>query len=534
MSGARRTPATRTPTGAGRTIAPSAAPTPAPTTTQPAGPWDPPVDPFEVLDSKTFARSKFRPTWLVEDWLAAGQLAVIGGAPKSLKTFFCVALAVSLASGRPLLGLFKVPNKRRVLFFSGESGAEKLKRTADQLCETQGVQLDQCEIFWHTEPPDLTDADGWRKLHWTVRGCTADVVVIDPAYLSLFGRGGASPANVFDAGRAIMQVHKSCQDAGATLILVYHTRKRKAAKARPVGLSDLAFAGIAEAARQWVLIDHRKPYIAGTGLHRLRFSVGGSAGHSGRYFIDVDEGAGKQAGQSLRVRVLSEVEAATEEADTGSDGRPGKRQVGLEYWVSIVADWFDDHPEGDTKTGVRKATGCPQELIDSVLKAHLASGLIETTKIPKQSGPGIHDRDGYRLKAERFDGQAEIDPLVTVVESSPLQPVDEPSQSQPTSDLSRSELTAAVRSPATTPSASPAGDTAHTALLPSKRRYRIGAFLGRLRAAFRSDDEELPDDQSPDHQSSLAPPAAPPSPTPTRRRPPRKGPSARGQDDVDQ
>ena len=393
-----RPTAARTRPAAGRTRSPRAAGAATAPASPPPGPWDPAEEPFALLDSKAFARSRFPLDWLVDGWLAAGQLAVVGGPPKSYKTGFCVNLAVSLGSGTPLFGQFAAPARKPVLFFSGESGGEKLQRTANQVCGERAVRLRDCAILWHTESPDLASAGGLRKLHWTVRKHQTEVVIVDPAYLSLFGRGGASPANVFEAGRAIMEASRACRDAGATLVLVYHTRKKTSLKDRPVQLSDLAFSGIAEAARQWILVDHRKPFAAGTGLHQLRLSVGGSAGHSGRYFIDVDEGAGGPQGRSLRTRVLTADEAAAEDAAAGPGGPPSGRSRGFESWLGVVADWFAAHPDGDTMTGIRKATRCPRELIDPVLKAHLACGLIEPTKVPKPSGPGVHDRDGFRLK----------------------------------------------------------------------------------------------------------------------------------------
>lgn len=71
----------------------------------------------------------------------------------------------------------------------------------------------------------------------------------------------------------------SSSPAGATPIFAHHTVKHAGMKPgrngaqyksyEPAELGDLAFAGFAEFARQWLLIARRADYEPGTGKHQL-------------------------------------------------------------------------------------------------------------------------------------------------------------------------------------------------------------------------------------------------------------------------
>jgi replicative DNA helicase len=63
--------------------------------------------------------------------------------------------------------------------------------------------------------------------------------------------------------------------------------------------------GVGEFVRQWVLLARRQAFRPGSGEHCLVMAVGGSAGHSGCWQLDVSEGGsnGEANGRHWRVRV---------------------------------------------------------------------------------------------------------------------------------------------------------------------------------------------------------------------------------------
>ena len=75
----------------------------------PASPSSPAVTPFPVVRAGALEMpSTSSPLWLIENLWSARAVGIIGGAPKSLKTWLALEMAVALASGSPCLGSFIV------------------------------------------------------------------------------------------------------------------------------------------------------------------------------------------------------------------------------------------------------------------------------------------------------------------------------------------------------------------------------------------------------------------------------------------
>jgi hypothetical protein len=242
------------------------------------------------LDSPSFDQATYDRQWLVQGILMAEQAAVIGGAKKSLKTSIAVDLAISLGSGKPFLGCFAVPESVRVAVLSGESGASVLQETARRIAISKRTKLSDCDVIWSDHLPRLDKSEDRRELRESLEKMQAKVVIIDPLYLCLLSIGkGASASNLFEVGPVLMRTGRACLDAGATPIFVHHMNKGSSGKNAGTDLGDLAFAGIAEFARQWLLVARRQPYEPGSGEHHLTMVGGGSAGHSGKWSLKIRE-----------------------------------------------------------------------------------------------------------------------------------------------------------------------------------------------------------------------------------------------------
>src|SRR3989304_9865939 len=68
-----------------------------------------------------------RPAWLIDELWADEAVGIIGGAPKCCKTYLALEMALAVASGRPCLGRFRVPQPGPVLIFAAEDAPLQLR-----------------------------------------------------------------------------------------------------------------------------------------------------------------------------------------------------------------------------------------------------------------------------------------------------------------------------------------------------------------------------------------------------------------------
>jgi len=259
---------------------------------------------FTPRDSATFASEDHRHIWLVEQILVGNQPCLIGGPNKSLKTSVMLDLALSLCSGAPFLNKFPVPEPVRVAVVSGENRIATVQETAHRICQEKDIYLDDCDVFWQTDLPCLSSAEDRDQLQRGLEAAKVKVVFIDPLYLCLLGgQETISTSNLYEVGPLLLKATRACLDVGATPVFVHHATKTAVRKADggPLELDDLAFAGIGEFARQWLLLNRRIPYQIGNGRHTLNMVVGGSFGHSNLWRVDVDE---RKAGTERQWRVM--------------------------------------------------------------------------------------------------------------------------------------------------------------------------------------------------------------------------------------
>lgn len=347
---------------------------------------------FAAITSAELAAAEYALEYLIDGLLVRGQPGIIAGPKKTLKTNLSIDLALSLAEGGLFLGRFNVPGAVRVGVMSGESGAATIQETARRIATTKGRPLSQYEnAVWCFDVPQLGHAEHMAALAEFIAEHQLEVLILDPTYLMMLGLGDDA-GNLFVVGRFLKSLGELSQKTGCTPLLCHHLRKTRSEPYEPPELEEIAWAGFQEFVRQWMLLGRRRKYDpADGGHHELWMTVGGSAGHSGLWAVNIDEGTRQDAGgRRWEVEVLDAHEAyeqrAEAEAERGELRKQKQRQSQQDCDEQAVLAALELFPEGETKNTLRDAAGLSGRRFGPILARLMAKGLVEQCEITKPNG----------------------------------------------------------------------------------------------------------------------------------------------------
>jgi hypothetical protein len=357
------------------------------------------VSRFEFISSAKFASGDFRPEWLINKILVAKQPGVIAGPSKALKTSVSIDLAVSLASGLDFLGTFKVPRRARIAVVSGESGQHTLQETAMRVCRSKKILLDDLDGYldWCFNLPTFSDLAGMKEFAKELTKLDAEVTILDPLYLAL---GAIDARNMFEAGNAFRVMTETLHDAGSMPLIVHHSNKQLPI-GEPMELAHLAYAGLEQFARQFILLNRRVKY-QGDGAHDLWATIGGSAGHGGLWNLLIREGVVDEsfAGREWNISVKSRSEVQDSEEDrkeTVKREADSKRNARDEAAILSTIDIVTQNFEGATQHSIKDATAMRTDRLKKLIESLIESEVIEEVEFKKEIGSGVRRNViGYR------------------------------------------------------------------------------------------------------------------------------------------
>ena len=357
-----------------------------------------------LFTSEEFFAAEFPREFLVRNVLVKGEPAVLGGVKKTLKSAVGTALAIALDTATPFLGYerFAVPRRANVMLLNGESGNATVQETAARIARANGIDPRSLRIVWGADLPQLANVEHLRDLADVIRARHIEVLIVDPAYLCLLSgvpANGAQASNLFDMGPIYLQFARFCLEAGATPILAIHAKKGRGNE--PLDLDDLTFAGVAEFARQWLLLSRRKDY-EGDGLHQLWLNIGGSSGHSFVGHLDINEGVIDEefGGRTWAAAVESCREAARVEKADRDSAKLEQRQAD-DRAVMVLIDRLAADSEVATLNRIRNGSGLSRARTDAALERLRLERVIEPYRatVPKGNN-ATQEAEGYRRKPD--------------------------------------------------------------------------------------------------------------------------------------
>jgi len=346
---------------------------------------------FPAVTSKELAEQEYDLTYLVDGLLVRGQPGVIAGPKKTLKTNISIDLAISLSHAGLFLGRFNVPEPVRVGLMSGESGAATIQETAKRIAQAKGERLeDFANVVWSFEVPQLGNQEHAAALRQFITEHALAVLILDPTYLMMMGLGNDA-GNLFIVGSFLKGLAELSQETGCTVLLCHHLRKNVAEPYEPAQLEDIAWAGFQEFVRQWILLNRRVKYDPDQGgHHELWMSVGGSAGHSGLWGLNIDEGTRQDAGgRRWDVEAISASEVYAERAAARCDAAEQRKQrqqdSRQERQRQAVFAALRRFPDGETPRVLRQLAGVSGAVAEQQLALLVEEGIAVECTVRKNT-----------------------------------------------------------------------------------------------------------------------------------------------------
>lgn len=160
--------------------------------------------------------------WLIEPLWGHAAVGIVGGAPKSFKSWLGLEMALSVATASPCLGRFPVAHPGPALVYLAEDGEHDVHDRLAALCHHRGLDLTGTPLFVITEPVLRLDThNDQRRLADAVGHYRPRLLLLDP-----FVRCHRVHEN--DAGEvsALLGYLRALQrQHNLAIVVVHHTRK---------------------------------------------------------------------------------------------------------------------------------------------------------------------------------------------------------------------------------------------------------------------------------------------------------------------
>ena len=355
---------------------------------------------FSIMTSAELDAADLNVEYLCEEIVAKLQPCVIAASKKSLKTTIAIDLTLSFASGLKFVNQFNVPKAVRVALMSGESGNAVIQETARRIAKSKPLAKlsDYENAIWSFDLPKIGQPKSKQELTNFIKEHRLEALIIDPAYLCM--DLGDKASNLFAVGKQLIELTEIMSETACTIIIVHHCKKTNQNPFAAPELEDIAWAGFQEWARQWILLGRREAYQPeAAGTHKLWLSVGGSAGHSGLWALDVEEGrrndrGGRHWDVSIASASVAIADAAAERKETKAVLQEKATQEKIKKNSATLLDIYRRYPDGETGNVLKGVAGLSGTDFLRANDSLRKNGLLESCSVMKSG----RNHDAFRLK----------------------------------------------------------------------------------------------------------------------------------------
>ncbi|MBN4059043.1 AAA family ATPase [Endomicrobium sp. AH-315-J14] len=160
--------------------------------------------------------------WLIDGLWSQAAVGIIGGAPKSAKSWLALDMAISVASDTPCLGAFDVLEPGRALLFMAEDGDAAVRARVAGICRHRGLDIHALDLHIITASSLRLDLERDRKsLTRAVIDLAPRLLLLDP-FVRLH-RGDENDAGHISGLLAYLRELQRQHDLA--VVVVHHTRK---------------------------------------------------------------------------------------------------------------------------------------------------------------------------------------------------------------------------------------------------------------------------------------------------------------------
>lgn len=196
------------------------------------------TDTLPVQRAADLDRQPPEQNWLIQDLWGFAAVGIIGGPPKSCKSFLGLDMALSVASATPCLGCFTVQAHGPALVFLAEDSLPAVRARIEGLCAHRRLAIRDLDLFVITAPAlRLDQGPDQQRLQTLLGQIKPRLLLLDPL-VRLHRLDENSAADISRLLGFLRELQRAYDTA---IVLVHHASKKQRAQPGQAlrGSSDL-------------------------------------------------------------------------------------------------------------------------------------------------------------------------------------------------------------------------------------------------------------------------------------------------------